>query len=303
MDWFIFTVEIHGEYVLSVSSVDGDPTMALYGPGDVIFVSEDDDGGSGNDSQIRSELLPGLYHLAVREFREDDFFYSVQLKLETVEYSELRESDVRDPIPLDFGTRFKDWENQGGFDWFTFTVEERGLYLLSAMAEDNDPTMALYGPDAFVFVTEDDDGGDGFDSRIRKELFPGRYFLAIRAYDGLRFSYSLKVAALELLVIGGDSKKVESDGKSDWFVFSVERGGNYLVSVESEDGDPALEIYEANTDMPIANDDDGGLGSNAALRREFLAGDYFLNVREFEGKPLKYSVTVSKEDVSNLGPE
>ena len=298
LDWFTFSVTRSGVHVISVDSVNGDPTMALYGPHEVNFLTEDDDGGGGYDSLITRELSAGIYFLAVREFTEDNFSYSTRVfRLEMDAFEDLRESDARSPRPLQIDAGIAGVDNQGGLDWFTFSVTSTGAYVLSVISDDGDSTMALYGPDEFVFMAEDDDGGEGVDSRIRKDLRPGRYLLAVREYDGQGFSYSLKVSPINMLQIDGESRNEDSDGISDWFMFSVQGTQGYVVSVRSEAGDPVMAIYDASTGSIVAEDDDGGDGTNAELRMEFLPGDYLVNVRDYSVEPLQYSISISRNDL------
>jgi hypothetical protein len=43
----------------------------------------------------------------------------------------------------------------------------------------------LYGPDDVLeWVGSDDDGGEGYDSRLRAKLRTGEYYLGVRELDG-----------------------------------------------------------------------------------------------------------------------
>lgn len=64
--WFRFTVAEEAQLRIDVQSSDGDPLARLYGPGDFIFLAEDDDTGPVLDSRIDELLSPGTYYLGVR---------------------------------------------------------------------------------------------------------------------------------------------------------------------------------------------------------------------------------------------
>ena len=77
--WYRFNVERSGEYIVSVISDDGDPTVGLFGPNEIRYISEDDDGGGRLNSRLRVTLSPGTYYLAIREILDRRFAFSVRV--------------------------------------------------------------------------------------------------------------------------------------------------------------------------------------------------------------------------------
>jgi hypothetical protein len=71
----------------------------------------------------------------------------------------------------------------GEEDLFTFKVTQNGRYTIETGGQ-TDVVMKLFGPDSQTqLVAEDDDGGEGRNSRITANLRTGEYFVQIRHYN------------------------------------------------------------------------------------------------------------------------
>jgi hypothetical protein len=77
---------------------------------------------------------------------------------------------------------------------FTFKVTEPARYTVETEGT-TDVVMKLFGPgNRTQLIAEDDDGGEGANSRISTNLVPGTYFVQVRHYDpNLTGSYEIKV--------------------------------------------------------------------------------------------------------------
>lgn len=83
----------------------------------------------------------------------------------------------------------------GEEDLFAVTVAEEGPYLVETGGR-TDLVMKLYGPDSrTLLVAEDDDGGQGLNPRIARQLVPGEYLLQLRHFNRSRGTgdYTIKV--------------------------------------------------------------------------------------------------------------
>ena len=71
----------------------------------------------------------------------------------------------------------------GEEDLYSFTVTEEGRYTIETGGQ-TDLVMKLFGPNSKTqLIAEDDDGGDGRNSRITANLAAGDYFAQIRHYN------------------------------------------------------------------------------------------------------------------------
>ena len=68
-------------------------------------------------------------------------------------------------------------------DWYKFNVSSQGEYRIETTG-GTDVMMSLFGPDnKNMLITQDDDGGEGYNSRITTDLGPGTYYVQIKHYS------------------------------------------------------------------------------------------------------------------------
>ena len=152
-----------------------------------------------------------------------------------------------------------------------------------------DPYLrGIYFNRAILPGTVDDDGGEGFNSRV-EFVAPetGAYFIAAGAWSVRTGSYRVSVqdvtdnhpatpdTAATLAVGGSAAGVVDYGSDTDWFAVSLVAGRHYRVDLEgTSTGQGALEdprlggIFDADGN-PVAgagSDDDGGEGYNSRLQ-------------------------------------
>lgn len=84
----------------------------------------------------------------------------------------------------------------GEEDVFRFNAEDDGRYTVETDGQ-TDVVMKLFGPNSQTrVIAEDDDGGDGFNSRIVADLSPGQYLVQIRHFNRSRGTgtYGIRVS-------------------------------------------------------------------------------------------------------------
>ena len=71
----------------------------------------------------------------------------------------------------------------GEEDMYRFTAAQAGRYSIETGGQ-TDVVMKLFGPDSkTALIAEDDDGGQGRNSKIISDLVPGEYFVQVRHYN------------------------------------------------------------------------------------------------------------------------
>jgi uncharacterized protein YjdB len=153
----------------------------------------------------------------------------------------------------------------------------------------------LFLADATLNVLEeDDDGGVGLNARILRSLPAGRYFVFANTYAAGSFgAYQLVVQpAPAACVIGrataipsttdaqlGTASCLQRDGSyEDRFDLVLTQSTTLRVDMTSTAFDPSLVLLDA-TELVIAKDNDGGLGTNARLDVDLAAGRYTVLAR------------------------
>lgn len=85
----------------------------------------------------------------------------------------------------------------GEEDVFVFNVDNEGRHVIETSG-NTDVVMKLFGPDSQTsLISEDDDGGEGTNSRIAADLSTGKYFVQVRHFNqsGGTGSYRIRVTA------------------------------------------------------------------------------------------------------------
>ena len=97
--------------------------------------------------------------------------------------------------------------------------------------------------------------------------------------------------AVELAASAGGpviERTIHSAGDEDFFLLAPETDGMLVVET-SGNTDTCLELYEADSGIKIADNDDGGSGVNARIRRSVRAGGrYIAKVRGYRGETGAY---------------
>ncbi len=151
-----------------MESDDFDSYLELYGP-DGNYWSDDDSGGNLNALLTMTAPVEGVYELKARSFGLGDVLgvYTLTLAEPPLLISVFRANGAFNGEPVRFGV----------------PLVEGGTYTLEVGSSAIDTVLTLYGPDG-EYIAEDDDGGEGTDSRLRfSPSHSGTYNLEVRGYS------------------------------------------------------------------------------------------------------------------------
>ena len=212
-----------------------------------------------------------------------------------------------------------DLAEPGHEEGFRIVVSERGRYRIETHGE-TDTVMALYGPDTWVRVVEDDDSGAGGNALIVSDLNPGTYFVVVRhARSGGAGRFSISMTMEETQdddpdVIGDtvtqlpvDGPPLQTDirenGELDVYRFTVPERGRYTIET-SGPTDVIMSLYGPDSRQSlVTRDDDSGQDFNAKIISRLTAGEYFVEVRHYFPTgtgPYALSVRSEAEDIPEL---
>lgn len=172
--------------------------------------------------------------------------------------------------------------SRGGYaDRYTFTGAAGAGVVVSMSSIEVDCYLIIEGPDGSV-VGQDDDGGEGTDSRLMVTLpADGRYTVVATSYSaGASGAYTLRVSeyqprplvadAIEYQVpvageLDEDDAMIEGHGYVDAFDIELSVGDRVDVVVESYEFDTFLYLI-GPTGERVGEDDDGaGSGTNSRI--------------------------------------
>ena len=180
---FNLQIEENGEYQIDVTGGSMDPEVFIY-QGDQL-VEKNDDGGDGLDSRVVRFMDPGTYSVRVVEHRARPFTAQVSAQrldaLEPVGALTLGE-DLAVTFPdLPLGQRARN--DRDAAKAVTLNIASAGQYTCTAAADNGrDAKMALIQDGRLL--EEDDDGGEGNNASITRQLQPGDY--VVRVWDWIR---------------------------------------------------------------------------------------------------------------------
>ena len=166
-------------------------------------------------------------------------------------------------------------------------------YRISVDSSALDTVAQLYRAGTSEPVAQNDDG-DGLNPRINYTApASGDYTLRVLGFSAEgRGAYTASVATLPPLPPGqavpwSTSGRIENSDASagaegphyDEHMLRLEAGHRYIIKVESSAFDPVARLYKAGEDDVVAENDDGGDGTNSRI--SFVpetSGDYALRV-------------------------
>ena len=320
VDIYQFVVEEDLEYVIELTSLDNDGNGAsdydtyleLYDE-NCIQIALDDDGGMNLNSRLAQYLTAGTYFIGASSYSAAP----------TATGAYTLGVTCQDPID-----RCIDCEvaliscaipENGTFPMTECTrASGQGLDLYSLVIAGGDLTIDLTGDyDTYMqffdencgLMAEDDDGGDGFNSRlVLADLAAGVYYVGVSSYgQGVTGGFSLTATcqsgdnfcvrcrvgevvpeqAVDGVLGASECTLPPFDQPIEVYSFQVTEPFSGRIAVSSESFDPTVALFNDLCDETAFNDNCGA-GSDAAC----------LNV---DLKPGSYSIVVSSEDQGAMG--
>ena len=327
-NFHIYNLAIGGttSVTLDLSSDEFDTFIALFAGGGVQDLTplnrlaEDDDGGDGTNTLLEIVLNPGEYLVEVGSFNGTGTgLYRLDVSLESVSGDE----DEFGPLPLAFGV-----DTNGSL----FPEGDVDEYIIFGSAgESIDLDLGSADFDTFLEVERngtllaaDDDGGDGFNSRLLGFVLPenGDYIVRVRSVgDASAGDYFVSVKREDgnfvvrgSLAPGETQDALDPESPVHLYNLNVDGFSRVDVSLDSEAFDPHLALFAAGTAPDDRNpetvllvDDDGGEGLNSRLITLLGPGSYLLEVRPFApgltgDYVLNLILTEAGEDEDDTGP-
>ncbi|MBS7455925.1 hypothetical protein [Coralloluteibacterium stylophorae] len=288
-DWTVEIAEA-GLYVFDARSGAVDAQLEVSGPSGTFG---NDDHGSGLDARVTAVLEPGQYRVHVGAYGGGEGLVRVAVEARPLPQGgtvQLGGELALDGPPL-YGVTGVDAAG------YTLAIAGRTGVRIEMRGEDIDSVLGLEGEGVSL---SDDDGAGGYDARIETVLEPGRYAISTRSY-GAEGSFVLTATSTELPPdIGGGALQVGTPldrrllaGATDRYQLEVERAGDYVIDMMSNDLDSVLGLYRG--ERPLGEDDDGGENEDARLRLTLEPGRYEIRASSYLGTGGRYSISVQHD--------
>jgi hypothetical protein len=286
-------LEAGTRYRISVDSTAFDPVARLYRQGSDQPVAENDDGDGLNPRISYTPTASGAY---------------------TASLAALPPLPPGVPVPWHSSGSIENSDQGGGadnphYDEYALHLEAGHRYIIKVESSAFDPVARLYPAGQDNVVAENDDGGDGTNSRI--SFVPetsGDYTLRVvpLANDGhgaYRASAEMapplpapltlfqRMSAVVFRVYEGALTNSDGEGgangaRVDDYLVHFDRGQERLIMLDSPEGgfDTVVQVLRADNREaePLASNDDSGGTLNSLLQyKAETAGDYIIRVTAF----------------------
>ena len=330
VDWFAVTLEAGKLYRIDLEGEhDGDGTLKdpfLRGihdaDGSLIEGTADDDGGAGRNSRLFFEAdRDGVHYIAAGA--HDGYRGTYTLSVTGTPDDFPAGAGTTGAVAVD-GSATGDIERAGDRDWFAVTFEAGKTYRIDLEGSPTDagtlgdPRLrGIHDADGnLIEGTDDDDGGDGRNSRLTFEAdADGTHYIAAGARGSDAGTYRVSVTELEddyaadtgtagTVAVGGSvTGSIDYPHERDWFAVTLEAGKTYRIDLEGSWtdagtlGDPWLRgIHDSDGNLISGtDDDDGGDGRNSRLMfRADADGTHYIAAGAWSSDAGTYRVSVTE---------
>jgi len=334
-DWFAVTLEAGRTYRIDLEgSPTGKGTLGdtylrgvLDATGALIAGTTDDQGGTGNNSRLKfTASETGTHYVAAGAYQEQTGTY-------TLSVTDATDKDDHAAGTVAVGDSATGRiDAPGDRDWFaveleagrTYQIDMRGTWTGGGLL----PNPVLHGVhDAdrvFIAGTANDDGGEGYDSRV--EFTPeetGTYYVAAGGAGSRTGTYTLSVTDVTVadntgppddyvagtettgaVKVGGLARgEIEATADRDWFVVTLEAGKEYRIDLKGlASGHGTLKnpciygIHDADGVLiagTVNNDGGGGHNSRVVFAPE-ETGTYYVAAGAWGSRTGTYTLSVTE---------
>jgi hypothetical protein len=187
-DFFLLLPDRDGRLTVETTG-NTDTMMVLYNADTMEDLTRDDDSGSDLNARIRYSVQAGKRYVArVTGFDDDTGAYSFRAYLPVRsapdEYEPDDDSSAARTIEIGVPQQHN-FHSGNDIDWLRFQITRSGRYTIRARGVDTnrlDTYIELFDSN-LNSIYEDDDGGDGYSSRISIRLDNGFYYMKIFCLD------------------------------------------------------------------------------------------------------------------------
>lgn len=284
-DWFQTTLTAgHQYYIDLVGGTLSDTVVELRNSTGGLITSNDD-GGAGLYSRIiYTAATTGTYYVVARGFGSNTGTYTVGVHEDDFrnEYSDAIGTYGTIPQP---GSATGTVNYSGDQDWFQTTLTAGHQYYIDLVGGSlSDTVVALYNSSG-TFITSDDDGGSGLNSRIiYTATTTGTYYVSARGFGSNTGTYTAYVREDDyrnevsdaigtygtIVPTGSATGTINYNGDYDLFSVAVTAGTQYVFDLEGAStgqgslSDPFLTLFNSAGTL-ITTNDDGGFGLNSRI--------------------------------------
>jgi hypothetical protein len=210
-------------------------------------------------------------------------------------------------------------------DWVKFTLNAPRNIILETAGDSGDTVLYLYNG-SLTQIATNDDGGNGYFSRISLDALPaGTYYAKVREYGDNDEIASYTLLLTTSVVSGGSGgDSFEPDNQSsqassifagipqthsivpvadvDWVRFTLSRQTDIVLQTSGTRGDTVLFLYNSSLSEIASDDDSGEALFSKIILSNLQPGTYYAKIIEYRNNDQISSYTLSLDAGSNASP-
>ena len=314
-DTDVFRVEIESTGEITVYTTGSTDTTGRLFSLDRTTDVRDDDGGSGTNFRIETDISEGTYYVEVDGYDNAVGEYTLHIEFEEAEQDDgddhgdsrtaATDVDVDTDVAGTIGA-------EDDVDVFRIEVESSGeLTVYTTGSLDTEGRLS----NATNSITRrDDDSGTGLNFRIETDVTAGTYYVEVSSNGSATGQYRLHVefegevgtddddhgdtTGDATVVSAGTSVsgRLETAGDTDVFRVEIASTGEIAAyTTGSTDTTGRLYSRDRTTDV---SDDDGGRGTNFRIETDVAAGTYYVEVAGYDNALGEYTLHIELEEDS-----
>ena len=308
VDWVTFRLTEPRFVILETSGASGDTIMWLYESDGTTLIDYDNDSGVGRFSRLVVSLPAGVYTASVKPMSLYSAIADYSISLDTFPATS-PDAYEPDDVVTSASTIAAGTPQQhsiypvGDVDWVTFSFSEmRSVVIETTGTMNADTELRLYRADGATLVSSNDDGGEGYFSKIDTVLGAGTYTLTVTESssnaDIREYWLSLQTEsppAVDIyepddiptsasFIAANTTQTAHSIlpiADEDWATFTLPERSHVLLGTAASTGDTSMWLYEADGTTEIEYDDLDGPSLRSFISRTLDAGTYLVRVGEY----------------------
>lgn len=267
-------------------------------------LSLDDDGGGNNNARISRSLAAGTYTIEATTYssgRTGNFTLRIQATSSAGPC--LTAANLNASTAGSWSSSCLSTHRSGSYSrYFTFSIAQAGRFQadLSSSTVDSYLYLMTGSGTTGTVIAQDDDGGEGNNSRIVRDLTPGVYTIEATTYSsGRSGSFALGLSFVNtsascILPLGlnastagswaTDCQSTHRSGRyARYYTFSLSSPGIVEMNLSSTAADSYLYLLQGagTTGIVLAQDDDSAGSNNSRIRMTLQAGSYTLEATTY----------------------
>ena len=202
-DFFLLVPDKDG-FLIAETTGNTDTYMEFYGADSHEWLASNDDGASDTNARIRYNVQAGGRYIAKVNGYEGDrgsygfrVRFSEQSRTSPDEYEDDNDFSFAKDIAVGNSQR-RTFTDGDDIDWLKFQIDRVGRYVIRAAgvsSNELDTFVELYDSSRNL-IDEDDDGGEGYASRLSVNLQSGVYYIRVRCLeDEPSQPYTVRISA------------------------------------------------------------------------------------------------------------